>query len=151
LLSIFFRDFAEAMAHERTTSEEERIMNNMIGENEAGAADEAGFDQEEFSSQFLDLENFEQRDASGRDDSGHQQMEGEEVDGSGSRTLVVSKSGEVYIYTDYIDALNISPLYIHVLMILSSFRHLDRATLLKGRHEARPKGCPSIQDSQSST
>lgn len=125
-------------------------MNNMIGENEAGAADEAGFDQEEFSSQFLDLENFEQRDASGRDDSGHQQMEGEEVDGSGSRTLVVSKSGEVYIYTDYIDALNISPLYTCVDDSVF-FRHLDRATLLKGRHEARTKDCPSIQDSQSIT
>lgn len=97
MLSIFFRDFAEAMDHERTASEEERIMNNMIGENEAGGADEAGGD--DYSSQFLDLENFERRDASGRDESGHQEMEGQEVDGSGSRTLVVTNSGEVYILT----------------------------------------------------
>ena len=75
------------MDRDRTREEEEAIMNDLI----------AGGGDDDYSSQFLDddgpgLEDLDRRDGSGEG------MEGED-DGSGSRTLVITKSGEVYILT----------------------------------------------------
>jgi len=90
-----FQGFAEAMDRDFTSRDpaEEEMMNNII----AGDGDDA-----DYSSQFLNLEDLDdRRDGSGEAPEGEEAdgsgeaPEGED-DGSGSRTLVITKTSDVY-------------------------------------------------------